>query len=167
MSLEEARDIVARFQKAMAPANARILSNPRPNVHSVLNGSELVKIPQKPPPLDCQGSNSSSSELMRRIRRQMSINQTVPANSSLAYSVSLEVVQAAQMVAEASPPSNSADNYAAVIASLRARFTPKLNDTNIMPQRLKRPSGLLEYVPSNQLRLITQNATAVAGPGIS
>jgi hypothetical protein len=97
----------------------------------------------------------------------MSLNQTVPANSSLAYSVSLEVVQAAQMVAEASPPSNSADNYAAVIASLRARFTPKLNDTNIMPQRLKRPSGLLEYVPSNQLRLITQNATAVAGPGIS
>jgi hypothetical protein len=110
MSLEEARDIVARFQKAMASANARILSNPRPNVHSVLNGSELVKIPQKAPPLDYQGSNSPLSELMRRIRRQMSLNQTVPANSSLAYSVPLEVVQAAQMVAEASPPSNSADD---------------------------------------------------------
>jgi hypothetical protein len=36
-----------------------------------------------------------------------------------------------------------------------------------MPQRLKRPSGLLEYVPPNQLPLITQNSTAVAGPGIS
>lgn len=51
-----------------------------------------------------------------------------------------------------------------MIASLKARFAPKLNDTNVMPQRMKRPSGLVQYVPPNELPLTTQNGSQVAGP---
>ena len=167
MSLDEARDIVSRFHQAMVPANARLLKNPQPNVRKVLDGSALAVGPQTPPPLAYEGSNSSSSLSTRQLRRQTPSNQTVPTNSSssLAYSVPPEVVEAAKIVAEASPPDTSSEDYDAMIASIKARYATKSNDTNIMAQKIRHPSGLVQYVPQNELPMITQNETAIPGSG--
>ena len=144
MSLEVAEDIVSRFQKAMAPANAHILNNPQPNVHSVLNGTELEKTRQQAPPLDYGESDSNSSSpgsSTRRsfqFRRDSGTNRTVTSNSSStqqAYTIPPEVVEASRIVAEASPPDSSSEDYAAMIASLKARFGPKLNDTNVIDRK--------------------------------
>ena len=168
MSLEEARDIVSRFQQAMAPINAHILKNPRANNYTILNGSELAKVPQQPPPLDYGGSNNSTSQYTHRVKRQNTSNQTIPTNSSsLAYSIPPEVLEAAKLVAEASPPLTPSEDYAAKIASLKSRYAPKSNDTNVIPQKIKRPSGLEGYVPMNELPKITSNGTIVADTGIS
>jgi hypothetical protein len=83
----------------------------------------------------------------------------------LTYSIPPEVLVAARLVAEASPLDTSPENYAAKIATLKTRFTPELNDTNVMAQKLRSPSGLVEYVPLDKLPAIIHNATAVSGTG--
>lgn len=164
MSLAEAQSIVSQFQEAMAAANARILKNPSPNIHQTLNASTLEQQRENAPYLAYGKSNDSSTMSARRLRHRDSLSQTPTTNSSsLTYTIPPEVVAAARLVAEASPPDASPENYAAMIATLKARFAPKLNDTNVMPQKLRHPSGLVGYVPSDELPLIIQNGTAVTG----
>ncbi|KAF6792624.1 hypothetical protein CSOJ01_14144 [Colletotrichum sojae] len=129
----------------MAVANALILDSPRPNVYSVwVNG------------------NFSSSE---KARRQIERNHTSNANSSsLAYTIPAEVIKASRILAEMKPPESPGDDYAALASSIKSRYS-RPNDTNTMPQRMKRPSGLLEYVSPEEQQTVVQNGTVVDGTG--
>ncbi len=58
-------------------------------------------------------------------------------------------------------------DYDSLLASVRARMAERkahLNDTNVMPQTMQRPSGLIEYVSPADLAVTIQNGTQVAGP---
>ncbi|KAK3937477.1 pectate lyase superfamily protein-domain-containing protein [Diplogelasinospora grovesii] len=163
ISLEEAQAIVAGFQKAMGVTNKHILNNPQRNVHKLMNSTGQAMSRRTAAPLAyTPGGNGTAAVLNRR-----ATNQTATAQNVTSYTVPAEVIKAARMLAEssaASSPGTSREDYASMVANLRAKFNVPQSDTNVPPQRLKSPSGLVEYVPYNQLPEVIQNGSAVTGP---
>lgn len=147
MTLDEAKDIVSKFQEAMARANAAIRENPHRNNYTVYNKTDIQDAAKPAPYLTYDSGTNISSDATRRLRHRVVYNDTAPTNSSgLSYTIPPEVVEAARLVAEAHPPDASADEYDAVVARMKEKYAPKNNDTNAMPQVLQAPSGLLEFV---------------------
>lgn len=148
ISLEEAKDIIAKFQESMATANAASRKNPRLNNYTVFSKTEVQQAVKPAPYLPYDTGNSTAA---RRLRRQLSNstdNIAASGNSSVttSYTIPPEVVEAARILAEANPPDTSSDKYDALVTSFKGRYAPKKNDTNVMPQVLQRGSGLFEYV---------------------
>lgn len=168
-SLKEAREIVSRFQAAMAHANAAIVQNPRPNNNTVLHGDALEQIKKLAPPLSYNNTNPASPPTSNfRRDTASSQNQTTASYGNFtnqAYTIPPEVVEAARLVAEATPPNHFKNSDAERLARIRAIASTKNNDTNVMPQKMKHPSGLVSYVNPSELPLIIQNGTEVPGLG--
>lgn len=170
MSLTEAKAIVSLAHSAMATANAKILKNPQPNVHQLLNSSGLERSRQRAPPLDYLGAgslNSTSSELSRKyLKRKRATNATESSfsnsSSTFTYTLPPEVVEAARIVAEASQHSTADDDdYSMIAAGLRAKYRNKTNDTNVPHQRLVHASGLMSYAPSLTDFELSSNVTNI------
>ncbi|KAI8255747.1 hypothetical protein K4K56_007772 [Colletotrichum sp. SAR 10_98] len=155
-----AENIIARFQEAMAVANQAILESPKHNVAQVQNSTTRQRKRTKAQPLDYSGDfeQHTNGTVFRR-----ATNGSTSTRES--YTVPSEVAAAARVLAEANPLPPS--DYDALLADVQARVAKRkahLNDTNVMPQRTKRASGLVEYVPPAELAITVQNGTQVAGP---
>ena len=157
-----AEDIIARFHQAMAVANQAILEAPKQNAPHVQNKTSQRRARTKAAPLDYSGQfrQSANGTVFRR-----GSNGTASASTRESYTVPSEVAEAARVLAEANPL--PAADYDAVLADVRARMAKRkahLNDTNVMPQKMQRPSGLVEFVAAPELAITVQNGTQVAGP---
>ncbi|KAL6401099.1 putative glucan 1,3-beta-glucosidase [Ilyonectria robusta] len=143
-SLEEARELLARGQAAMARANHAIVSNPRPNRLEVLNSTELSRA-RKPPPLLDYSGNATASSLKFRRGDGASGNGT---EGDMRYTVPDELIEAARLLSENWSPSDEDMGYdaAAAVVDLQTRFKIKVNDTNMMPPMLQYGSGLMAPV---------------------
>lgn len=162
ITLGDEKDIVAKFHEAMAIANAGIRENPRTNIYTVYNKSDIQDAVKPAPYLEYDTTNSTTAQKLRRSlwRRQLS-NETSPRNSSTqSYTIPPEVVEAARILAEAYPPDASANEYDAIVVRMKEKYAPKNNDTNAMPQVLQQPSGLLEYVAN-----VSEADPAIASSG--
>lgn len=153
MSLDDAQQIVASFQKAMGEANAAIRENPRKNDYAIWNKTAIEEAIKPAPYLEYSSGNATLSENLKLRRslwsRQLSSNDTASPprtsnSSSLSYTIPPEVVEAARVLAEANPPDTSSDAYDAIVKRIRAKYMSNKNDTNVMKQVLQSPSGLEE-----------------------
>ncbi len=161
MTLDDARELVAQFQQAMAQANAANQQNPRANNYTIYNKTD-VEAAAKPAPYLEYSSNSTAAKKRRRAvwRRQVSNNTAATNSPTLSYTIPPEVAEAARTLAEANPPDTSSEEYDAIVARMKQQYAPKNNNTNVMPQVLQRPSGLLGIVDA--LPDANSNATAAA-----
>ncbi|KAK1995810.1 pectin lyase-like protein [Colletotrichum falcatum] len=153
--------MIARFQEAMAVANQAILESPKHNVAQVQNSTTRQRKRTKAQPLDYHTGDFEQHANGTVFRR--AANGSTPTRES--YTVPSEVADAARVLAEANPLPPT--DYDALLARVRAKMAKRkahLNDTNVMPQKTKRPSGLVEYVPPAELAITVQNGTKVAGP---
>ncbi|WYZ42188.1 hypothetical protein EsH8_V_001083 [Colletotrichum jinshuiense] len=163
-----AKDIIARFQQAMAVANQAILEAPKVNVPEVQNSTTRRRKRTKAKPLDYSGDfqKHANGTVFRRASNETSgpgSNSTTFTRES--YTVPADVAEAARVLAEANPLPPV--DYDALLSDVRARMAKRkvhFNDTNIMPQKIQRPSGLVEYVAAPELAITVQNGTQVAGP---
>jgi len=150
-SLASAQETVSLFQKAMAKANRALLGSPSPNVYRHLNRTELQQARGTAKPLAYGPSLRNDKEDDENLSNRAS------------YTIPPEVINAARIMAEANPPQPG--NYRVLLRTLKKRRgVSHVNDTNIMAQRIQRPSGLVEYVPPDELAVTYQNDTQVAGP---
>lgn len=168
-SLEDARAIVAGFQQVMAVANKHILSHPQGNVYKLKESSTGAAVPGPTAAPLAYTPGGNGAVAAAGSRRGLGIaNQTTPAALNVtSYTIPPEVVEAARMLAEAaavSSPDTLRDEYAALVARVKVTFNTPESSTNVPLQRLKRPSGLVEYVPYDELREVVQNGSAATGP---
>lgn len=143
-SIEEARELLARGQAAMARANHAIVSNPRPNRLQVLSSTELFRARKPPPPLGYHGNATASS---LRVRGEDGANGS-RTEGDMRYAVPDELIEAARLLSENWNPSDEDVSYdaAAAVVDLQTRFKHKVNDTNMMPPMLQYRSGLTARV---------------------
>lgn len=154
LSLAEAQQIVDSFHEAMAIANAARRENPSGNSYTIYTPDEIEEAEKPAPYLDYDTADSTAARKLRRhlLRRQLSNGTMIPdeeassETTTHSYTIPPEVVEAAKLLAEANPPDTSSDEYDAIVASMKERFAPKNADTNAMPQKMQRPSGLFEFV---------------------
>jgi hypothetical protein len=159
MSLDEANDIVQQFQIAMAVANHHILENPQRNNYTVADAPSLAEKKETASPLPYGISNTTTSIASRDSSNSLYTNGTFGGSS---YTIPPEVVEASRLVAEAADTSNElAEDYSSLFHSLKVKHNLLQNDTNVMPQTLKRPSGLVEVVPTDQIPILAQNDTTL------
>ncbi|CAK7221307.1 hypothetical protein SBRCBS47491_004483 [Sporothrix bragantina] len=154
----------------MAEANAYILAHPKYNVQSAVNSTTLAQSEKLAPylPYGAAASNGSST-LQRRFLNQTATPASVNFTGNFtgaSYRVPPEVVAAARIVAEAARSEAqhpvSAQDVVAQLQAVHQKTAPKTNDTNVMPQKMKRPSGLVQYVPPEDLAVRLQNGSAIA-----
>ncbi|KAK1767906.1 pectate lyase superfamily protein-domain-containing protein [Phialemonium atrogriseum] len=165
-----AEDIIARFQQAMAVANQAILEAPKENVPQVQNSTTRRRKRTKAQPLDYSGDfhQHANGTVFRRGTNGTTVSGSNSNSTTFtreSYTVPPEVAEAARILAEANPLPPA--DYDVLLADVRARMAKRkvhLNDTNMMPQKMQRPSGLVEYVPPAELAITVQNGTQVAGP---
>ncbi|GAO20014.1 hypothetical protein UVI_02051160 [Ustilaginoidea virens] len=158
-----AENIVARFQMAMAVANQAILAAPKENSPQILNltTARLARAE----PLDYSGNFQQHANGTFYRRDSIHGNGTIATSNRQSYTVPSEVVEAARILAEKNPP--PAADYPLLLAEVRARLARRnthFNDTNVMPQKTQRSSGLGGYVSPDELAITIQNGTQVAGP---
>jgi len=148
-SLASAQKTVSLFQKAMAQANRALLQSPSPNVYRHLNRTELHQRTAKPLAYGPSLRNDDEDDGL---------------SNRASYTIPPEVINVARIMAEANPPQPK--NYRVLLRTLKKRRGggSHVNDTNVMAQRIQRPSGLVEYVPPDELAVTYQNDTQVAGP---
>lgn len=147
LTVEQAREIIAKAQLAMEIANELKLQHPVFNTYEFGNTSTSEVI--LAPPLDYESvTNDTLSRKRSRVRR--SLNETTNTNSTEAYTYSIpaELALAARIVAEAEPGSPSDENQSGIAAEIKARYALKSPDTRKMPQAILRPNGLYSHVDS-------------------
>ncbi|KAK4238207.1 pectate lyase superfamily protein-domain-containing protein [Achaetomium macrosporum] len=160
-----AKDVIARFQRAMAVANEAILKAPKENVAKVQNSTTRQRKRTKARPLDYSGDFHQHAN--GTVSRRGGGNGTSTGATFIreSYTVPSEVAEAARIMAEANPLPPA--DYDALLADVRARMAKRkahLNDTNVMPQKMQSSSGLVEYVPPAELAITVQDGIQVAGP---
>jgi hypothetical protein len=164
-TLTPAEEIIAKALDALAVANAVRLKHPRFNTYEFKNAttnatSEFV-------PLDY------NSTLPILERRAAGGNLTHPYNGTLeqdngrqpSYYLPQEVIDAAKIVAEITPPEPTDPEILELAAKGRAMMAERYsgqNDTNAMPQALLRDDGLGEYVLQDDfLSIVPRMASTV------
>jgi hypothetical protein len=155
-----AADIIARFQLAMAVANQAIIESPKENAPNTTSRGHKGT---KAQPLDYSGNFHQHAN--GTVFRRDASGNTVSNSTRESYTVPAEVVEAARVLAEANPLPPA--DYDALLADVRARMAKRkahFNDTNVMKQKMQRPSGLVEYVNPSEMAITVQNGTQVAGP---
>lgn len=161
-----AGDIVAQFQQAMSIANLAILEAPKQNSPYSQNSTTHRRKRTRARPLDYSARPPRHAN-GRDFRGDASADQTANFTGE-SYTVPSEVIKAAAILAEANPPPPS--DYNAILSNVLERMEQRkahLNNTNVMPQKTQRPSGLHEYVLAEELAVTVQDDQAqlqVAGP---
>ncbi|KAB8225907.1 pectin lyase-like protein [Aspergillus novoparasiticus] len=146
-SLSDAKALVEKAKVAMAVANKARLENSQSNQYR-LQKSTAQKTAAKAAP-DLQLTWATEVSTNARTAR------TAVANSSgdshrYTYSISPGLANAARMMAESNPPGPTAGDPAAVAARIQQKYALKTNDTNVPPQKLRRPNGLGIDVPTER-----------------
>jgi hypothetical protein len=128
MSLEEARDKVEQALKVLTTVNKDLTSNPQRNTYQFQNESS-IKANKQAPPLQYQNSNIAA--------RSTNMGQNEPK----AYTIPVELVEAARIVAE-STSNHGLGGQGLDINAVLSKYRQKTNDTNAPPQAHRSPNGL-------------------------
>ncbi|CAK7227466.1 hypothetical protein SBRCBS47491_006577 [Sporothrix bragantina] len=151
----------------MASANGFILENPKRNARSPGNSSTISEAKQPAPYLAYGATSGNGSSTVQRRSNQTASNTHASNFTGSSYSVPPEVVAAAKLLAEADTPAAHPVSAQEIVAQLQAdslKMTgPKPNNTNVMPQKMKRPSGLVQFVPQDEIQVVTSNGFVVNG----
>lgn len=158
--------LVAAAQTAMAHANALILKHPRLNHYEMQSAQnkEAASKEAEPLPLGDFSNNTTGSGTGARVTRRASANNaTLPSGQEAkSYTVPPEVAEAAVGASSGAVSKvGLGDSYDSVVASLQAKFKPKINDTNRMDQRTQTYSGLMGGIipPGHGYELATTDTT--------
>lgn len=143
LTLEDAMRLVEQGQKAMAKANAAIVSEPQKNRYEVLDSTEITKVKEPAPYLDY--TNTTSASLRRRYVNGTSTSTNSTRTQWRSYLVPPELAQAARIVAEASPPPPRAAQDDALLQEILGKLAQS-STSNAMPPVLQKPNGLFEAV---------------------
>lgn len=139
-STDDAFAMVARAQKALGPANKKRIDNIRLNQYTFENpNSQAIA-----PPLDYNNTESLNSTTSIRRSLLSNSSSTPPTNSSV-YSLPPELIEAARLVAESTPTIPDSSKQAALAAEVLAKYSRRVNDTNRMPQAIRKPDGLFVH----------------------
>jgi hypothetical protein len=164
-SLTNPEMMVKNALESLARMNKGRLENPQQNRYQFQNISTIEDTKAKAPPLDYSNkNNTNASETNGRARRALNLKD--PADSSKAYSYSIppELVEAARVVAESTPPSHSTGNHSLAAALIQEKYKLKVNDTNMPQQSHRHTNGLTGTVNADvEMQLvISSNETATS-----
>ena len=154
-SLADAEAILAQAMVAVAAANKLRLENPQRNQYVFRTAPEILSSLGVAPPLDYgqNGTVSAKRHLHHRSANVSSVSASVSSsNSSYAYTISAELAEAARIVAESKPPTESTVNL-----TISTMPLPGTNDTNVMKQALIHPDGLHGWAPGVLPSVIDSN----------
>lgn len=164
INTNEAKTMIACAQEALAIANKRRIDNIQLNIYAFQNRTTIESYVAAPP-LAYNNSldlNSTNAKIGTRTSKAFNASAITSTQDHWSYSLPLELIEAARIVAESEPPAPSTGNYSAIAADVKARYASNNTDTNRMPQAIIQVDGLFEHVA---LRVDEMNNTT--GPPIS
>jgi hypothetical protein len=132
---------------ALGPANKKRIEDLQHNNYT-FQDPIVMSNPVIAPPLNYNNTALLNTTIAQRRSAVLPISNS--SNSNVAqgstYSLLQELIDAARVVAESERTTSQAANYSAIEADLMAHHGLKGNDTNKMPQAIRHPDGLFEFV---------------------
>ncbi|EEP79928.1 hypothetical protein UREG_04770 [Uncinocarpus reesii 1704] len=158
----DAEKLVRKALDALSAVNKARLENPRLNKYEFRRANRQ---PPKPPSILEFADVVPKSPSPAMPTSILAATAGSTAARVHEYSIPPELVEAARVLAEASPPERLVGNHSLVAAQVQAKYRLKTNDTNTPPQSYVRPNGLEGYIVSgdNLQQVITteSNSTAI------
>ncbi|PYH80406.1 pectin lyase-like protein [Aspergillus uvarum CBS 121591] len=139
--------MVRKAQEALAVMNPGRLANPQWNEYK-FKSDAAPRDGEMAPALDYE-SGAMAADASLHARLNATKRSSEEGDQKYTYTIPPELVEAARLVAEASPQPLPTD-YGVDIAAIVAQYRPyKNNDTNVPKQKHQRPNGLDgSYIPS-------------------
>lgn len=155
-SVNQAHLMIKKAMAAISNLNkARLQSYSPSNIYELQNATSRQKAFTQAPPLEWPSASTNTFQ-----SRDYSSKHSEKADlTSRSYSLPAELIDAARIVAEASPPGPTLGNPEAIAARIQAKYRNGMNDTNIPLQRLQQPNGLAVEIPAESRRLNVGNRT--------
>lgn len=157
LSIEDAQSMIQSALAVISKLNrARLEKNGASNNYGLQNATSRREASVEAPLLGY--STPKESGTSKRQRRGSIEDSTNSNGVEYSYSLPPELIEAARIVTEASPPGPTKGNPEAVASRIHQKYSSKMNDTNAPLQKLQQPNGLSMEIPSDaQMPIIAKD----------
>ncbi|CAG8005098.1 unnamed protein product [Penicillium nalgiovense] len=157
LPVNDAQSMVKNALAAISKQNqARLEQHGVSNHYELQNATSRKEASQQAPPLDWSNSALPTPSIHRRQNSLKSSAIGSPTISS--YTLPPELINAARIVAESSPPGPTKGDPEAIAALVQARHRTGMNDTNSPLQKLRQPDGLSVEISADVQRSVVHNS---------
>lgn len=162
MNVADAQAMMDMAVPAMAAANKKRQENHQQNRYELQNATARETTSKPAPALDYSSVTRFSNERIAQIQAENTDNSP----SHYSYVIPAQLTKAARVLAENEPPAPTVGDPAVVAARIHEKYGLNINDTNVPPQELVQPNGLVIDVLAQPLIHMATNSTKPMSKGI-